>query len=111
MEKFNFTIPEAIDKLKKEENKKFINLFRHGSMSIEYFAPKVTDIQQPHLQDELYVITSGTSQFYRNGEVINCNKGDVIFVPANMEHRFLNFTDDFATWVIFYGPEGGESTQ
>jgi hypothetical protein len=23
-------------------------------------------------------------------------------------HRFENFTDDFGTWVIFYGPEGGE---
>jgi len=26
-----------------------------------------------------------------------------------MDHRFENFTDDFATWVIFYGEEGGES--
>jgi hypothetical protein len=25
-----------------------------------------------------------------------------------MPHRFEDFTDDFATWVIFYGPEGGE---
>jgi hypothetical protein len=24
-------------------------------------------------------------------------------------HRFLEFTDDFATWVFFYGPEGGEA--
>jgi hypothetical protein len=25
-----------------------------------------------------------------------------------MEHRFEDFTEDFATWVVFYGPEGGE---
>jgi hypothetical protein len=25
-----------------------------------------------------------------------------------MEHYFENFSDDFATWVIFYGEEGGE---
>jgi hypothetical protein len=33
----------------------------------------------------------------------------VLFVPAGHEHRFEDFTPDFATWVIFYGPDGGES--
>ena len=32
----------------------------------------------------------------------------LLFVKAGHEHRFENFTDDFATWVIFYGPDGGE---
>jgi len=27
-----------------------------------------------------------------------------------MEHRFEKFSDDFATWVIFYGKEGGETS-
>jgi len=35
-------------------------------------------------------------------------RGDVIFAPAGIEHRFENFSDDFVTWVIFYGPVGGE---
>jgi len=34
----------------------------------------------------------------------------MLFVPAGVEHRFENFSDDFATWVIFYGPEGGEGS-
>jgi quercetin dioxygenase-like cupin family protein len=34
--------------------------------------------------------------------------GDVLFVPAGTIHRFEEFTDDFRTWVIFYGPPGGE---
>ena len=29
-------------------------------------------------------------------------------VPAGVVHRFEDFTDDFATWGMFYGPEGGE---
>jgi hypothetical protein len=29
-------------------------------------------------------------------------------VPAGVEHRFEEFSGDFGTWVIFYGPEGGE---
>jgi mannose-6-phosphate isomerase-like protein (cupin superfamily) len=34
--------------------------------------------------------------------------GDLLFVPAGVIHRFEEFTDDFCTWVMFYGPEGGE---
>jgi mannose-6-phosphate isomerase-like protein (cupin superfamily) len=34
--------------------------------------------------------------------------GDLLFVPAGVEHRFEDFTDDLAVWVIFYGPDGGE---
>jgi hypothetical protein len=32
----------------------------------------------------------------------------VLFVPADVEHRFEEFSDDLALWVVFYGPEGGE---
>jgi len=32
----------------------------------------------------------------------------VIFVEAGVEHRFEDFTDDFETWVVFWGPQGGE---
>jgi hypothetical protein len=29
-------------------------------------------------------------------------------VPARVAHRFEEFTPDFATWVVFWGPPGGE---
>ena len=35
-------------------------------------------------------------------------RGEVLFVAAGVEHRFENFSDDFSTWVLFHGPEGGE---
>ena len=34
--------------------------------------------------------------------------GDLLFVPAGVEHRFEEFSDDLAVWVVFYGPDGGE---
>jgi hypothetical protein len=34
--------------------------------------------------------------------------GDALFVAAAVEHRFEDFSDDFGTWVMFYGPAGGE---
>lgn len=110
MSKFSITIGEAIDQLKKETDKKFTVLINNCTMSIEFYAPKVIDTQTPHRQDEIYVIASGESLFYRDGETVECKTGDVLFVPAGMEHRFINFTDDFSTWVIFYGPDGGEKS-
>ena len=111
MDKFIVTISEAIEELKKETEQKFTVVMKHGDMSVEYFAPEKIDSQQPHLQDEIYVIVSGNSEFYRNGEMINCSIGDVIFVPAGMEHRFINFSKDFATWVIFYGEKNNYKTE
>jgi mannose-6-phosphate isomerase-like protein (cupin superfamily) len=36
------------------------------------------------------------------GERFSCAVGDALFVPAQVEHRFENMSDDFATWVIFF---------
>lgn len=101
---YHISIDEA-RKLLSEDNNRFVEVMEDGEMAVEYYAPKLADEQQPHTKDELYIIASGSSGFYRNGETIECKQGDVIFVPAQMEHRFLNFSDDFATWVIFYGDE------
>ncbi|HZY35116.1 MAG TPA: cupin domain-containing protein [Mucilaginibacter sp.] len=86
----------------------FAKVMEHGSMSVEIYKPVETDKQTPHLQDELYVILSGSGEFMNGSERAPFSPGDVLFVPAGVEHRFENFTADFATWVIFYGPVGGE---
>ena len=77
-------------------------------MSVEIYKPDKIDQQTPHQQDELYVITSGCGEFLNDGIRTAFQPGDVLFVAAGIEHRFENFTDDFVTWVIFYGARGGE---
>lgn len=98
---FHLTIERAKEALAKEPTP-FVLLMKDKGMSVEYFAPKVVDTQTPHAQDELYVIATGSSEFIRDIETITCKTGDVLFVPAGMVHCFQNFSDDFATWVIFY---------
>lgn len=87
----------------------FTTLFRHGSLEIEIYRPVGKDPQQPHRRDELYVVISGTGTFQHGTERQAFGPGDVLFVEAGLEHRFVDFTDDFATWVFFYGPDGGEA--
>lgn len=80
-------------------------------MSVEIYQPKGHDPQQPHLQDEIYVIMSGSGTFQNGAEKHPFGPGDLLFVPAGVEHRFLDFTEDFKTWVIFYGEAGGEGEE
>lgn len=85
-----------------------VHVLNHGTMELEYYAPRGSDPQKPHARDELYVIIAGRGMF-RNGGVRHAfGPGDVLFVRAGVEHRFEEFSDDFATWVIFWGPKGGE---
>ncbi|MBL7729385.1 MAG: cupin domain-containing protein [Dinghuibacter sp.] len=88
--------------------KLFIELFTHGSLAVEIYKPYKLDLQQPHTRDELYVVVAGTGKFFYEGKTVAFKPGDVLFAAAHKEHRFLDFSDDFSTWVIFYGPEGGE---
>lgn len=99
---------EALEQLLQEQEFPFTVVMKHGSMTVEYFAPQDVDTQLPHLQDEIYVIIQGHGTLVRDQKRIACKRGDILFVPAGMDHRFETFTDDFATWVIFYGPDGGE---
>ncbi len=102
------TTDHALNQLK-QLDQPFIELFQHGSLVVEMYQPDQVDLQTPHSRDELYVVVSGTGWFI-NGDIRQpFEAGEVLFVPAGVEHRFEKFTDDFATWVIFYGPKGGET--
>lgn len=88
--------------MRTREGKTFIELFRRNDLSIELYQPEVQDLQTPHQQDELYIIISGNGLFQDGDERYPFGPGDLIFVPAHREHRFLDFSDDFKTWVIFF---------
>lgn len=91
-----------------ESDKPFVNIFKHGTLEIEFYKPDRIDKQTPHTRDEIDVIASGSGTFFKNGKRTPFEAGEVLFVPAGIEHRFEDFSEDFSTWVFFYGPEGGE---
>ena len=101
------TVAKALKKLKREDST-YEKIFRHGSLHVEIYKPEREDPQTKHSLDEIYVVISGSGFFVRGDEKKPFEQGEVIFVPAGMNHRFEDFSDDFATWVFFYGPEGGE---
>ncbi|CAN5750314.1 hypothetical protein BH24GEM1_BH24GEM1_26510 [soil metagenome] len=58
---------ESLTQLPGPAGERYVELFRHGTLSVE------------------------------------------LFVPAGVAHRFEDFTDDLAVWVLFYGPDGWEA--
>ena len=102
------TVDEALEYLPGPYGKRFAKVLEHGSMEVEIYAPRGRDPQTPHTRDELYVVVEGSGEFVNGPDRHPFGPGDGLFVPAGVEHRFEDFTDDFVVWVIFYGPEGGE---
>ena len=105
------TVSEAMGCLPGPGGERFAKVLGHGTMEVEVYAPRGRDPQGPHTRDELYFVVSGGGEFVNGPERHPFGPGDALFVPAGVEHRFEDFTDDLVVWVVFYGPEGGEDPE
>ncbi|MDQ6826030.1 MAG: cupin domain-containing protein [Candidatus Eremiobacteraeota bacterium] len=81
-------------------------ILSHDDLEVEFYEPRGADYQQPHRRDEIYIIARGSGTFWMAGSPdIVFSAGDMLFAPAFLEHRFVEFSEDFASWVIFFGKE------
>jgi mannose-6-phosphate isomerase-like protein (cupin superfamily) len=62
-----------------------------------------TDGQQPHSEDEVYVVLAGRSRFTAGDETRDVGPGDTIFVAATVPHHFHDVTEPLRIIVVF-GP-------
>jgi mannose-6-phosphate isomerase-like protein (cupin superfamily) len=99
---------EAFENLPNDGHKRFAEVFRHGSLSVEIYSPTERDLQGPHTRDEVYVVLEGSGYFLCDTQRQPFAPGDVLFAPAGAVHRFEEFGENIVVWVFFYGPEGGE---
>ncbi len=102
------TVDKALAAVKASADGLYGVLLEHGTMELGFYRPVGTDDQGPHDQDEIYIVHTGTGVFELGAEHIEFGPGDALFVPAGVVHRFVEFSEDFATWVVFWGPPGGE---
>lgn len=86
-------------------------MFAHGSVLVRFYQPHGQDQQTPHDRDELYVVAAGSGEFVCDGHRTSFGPSDLLFAAAGAEHRFERFSENFATWVVFYGPPGGEPAE
>jgi mannose-6-phosphate isomerase-like protein (cupin superfamily) len=58
------------------------------------------DRQQPHDDDEIYVVLEGSGVLEVEGEQVELREGHAVFVPAGAEHRFVGY-EQLSVLVIF----------
>ncbi len=76
------------------------------SMGVYRLKAGQADEQQPHGEDEVYVVLSGRASFWAGGRVQAVATNSVIFVERNVEHRFVDITEDL-TVLVFFAPSEG----
>ncbi len=64
------------------------------------------DEQQPHTEDEIYIVLSGVGQVHVAGEDAPVGSGAVIFVPAHAVHYFHDIAETLHLLVLFAPAEG-----
>jgi mannose-6-phosphate isomerase-like protein (cupin superfamily) len=58
------------------------------------------DRQQPHDDDEIYVVLEGTGTLEVEGKTVELREGHAVFVPAGADHRFTGY-ERLSVLVIF----------
>ena len=81
----------------------YAEFLRVPAMSMGVFAasPGFIDTQEPHAEDEVYVISAGTAVLEIAGERHSVGPGSIAFVPARVPHRFLEISTDLRVLVVF----------
>jgi len=67
------------------------------------------DDQEPHTEDEIYVVTAGRAVLRAGDGTAPVGPGSVIYVAAGEEHRFTDVTEDLAAFVLFAPAEGART--
>jgi quercetin dioxygenase-like cupin family protein len=84
---------------------RYVEQLRVPALSVgTYSIPAgAADDQEPHAEDEIYVVLSGRGAFSAGGRTIDAGPGRTLFVPAGEDHRFHDVTEDL-TVLVFFAP-------
>jgi mannose-6-phosphate isomerase-like protein (cupin superfamily) len=89
----------------------YLEFARRPDLSVGYYVlePGEMDPQLPHSEDEVYVIVAGAAGFLADGSVHPIGPGDVIEVPAGVDHRFVDVVERLEVVVVFGPAEGSRA--
>lgn len=73
------------------------------SAGVYQLAAGSVDPQEPHMEDELYYVVQGQAQIRVGDEDVSVGAGSLVFVVANVEHRFHTISEDL-TVLVFFAP-------
>ena len=98
-----FTTVEEMNRQRAQRGKLYGEFLRLPAMSAGLYvlAAGATDLQEPHHEDEMYYVVRGKARFIAGDEDQEISAGSVLFVAAEIEHRFHDITEELAMLVFF----------
>jgi mannose-6-phosphate isomerase-like protein (cupin superfamily) len=98
-----FTTVDEMNRQRAQRGKLYGEFLRLPAMSAGLYvlAAGATDLQQPHHEDEMYYVVRGKARFIAGDEDQEISTGSVLFVAAEVEHRFYDITEELAALVFF----------
>lgn len=99
-----YHLPDLLQE-RRQTDKRYFEFLRVPAMSagVYVLAAGAIDPQKPHLEDEMYYVVRGRGRMRAGSEEAEVMAGSVIFVPANVEHRFFDITEEL-TVLVFFAP-------
>lgn len=93
----------AIEEQRAESGKLYREFMRVPAMSAGLYVlgEGAVDHQKPHREDEIYYVLRGRARFKAGMEDREVSGGDVIFVAAEVGHRFYDIAEELAVLVVF----------
>jgi mannose-6-phosphate isomerase-like protein (cupin superfamily) len=85
----------------------YLEFLRSEALSAGLYVlePGANDPQRPHHEDEVYVVMAGHAAIVARSNTHQVGPGDVIYIPKETEHRFVEVTERLELLVIFAPPE------
>ena len=99
-----FDLSELLSQ-RQHAGKSYLEFLRIPAMSagVYVLAAGATDPQSPHREDEMYYVARGRARMQVGSEDREVSAGTIIFVEANVEHRFHDIQEELVV-VVFFAP-------
>ena len=90
-------------KQREQQGRRYFEFLRRDVMSAGVYVLPAggTDPQKPHKEDELYYVVSGRARMKVAADDREVKAGSVIFVAADVEHRFYDISEELVVLVFF----------
>lgn len=102
----HFALSEQVAQLARDRHD-FAEFFRAPagtlSLTIARWPAGSLDEQQPHTEDEVYFVSAGRAVLTVGEDRVDVRPGSLAFVPAGVDHRFSDITEDLET-LVFWSP-------
>jgi mannose-6-phosphate isomerase-like protein (cupin superfamily) len=94
---------DQLEKQRGQAGESYLEFLRISSMSAGVYTliAGATDQQKPHKEDELYYVVRGRARMRAGAEDRDISQGSVIFVAAEVEHRFYDIVEELVVLVFF----------